>query len=91
VPLVFPSFFFNFFSNFVTTLSNSQVFKIGEGSVFGLAEFKSKDRGIGFNFKLHNAVSLNLKDFETFTFKIEENIYKGKIFVPLGPPPELGI
>jgi len=79
------SIFHKFFSK------SSQVFKIDESSVFGLAEFKSKDRGVGFNFKLHNPVSLNLKEFEIFTFKIENNVYTGKIFVPLGPPPELGI
>jgi len=68
----------------------SQVFKINESEVFGLAEFKTEKRGVGFNFKLHQPACINLKDFEVFQFKIGDNTYTGKIFVPLGPPPQLG-
>jgi len=66
------------------------VFKISEADVYGLAEFKSKDRGIGFNFKLKKPINIDLGLFEVFQFQIGQNIYTGKIFVPVGPPPELG-
>jgi len=67
-----------------------QVFNIEESQVFGLAEFKSSDRGLGFNFKLHEPINIDLKAFETFGFKLGSDSYTGKIFIPVGPPPELG-
>lgn len=66
-----------------------QVFKLDRSKVFGVALIKNKDRTLSINYRLHKPVEINTEKLE-FEFKIAGSIYKGKIVLPLGPPPKLG-
>jgi len=37
-----------------------QVFSVNKSNVFGVAIIKSKDRGVGFNFKLNNPIEIDV-------------------------------
>ncbi len=68
----------------------TQVFKYPQDLVFGIALIKTKDRGVGVNFKLKSGVSLDLMKFAKFEFTIAPDVYAGRIFTERGPPPALG-
>jgi len=67
-----------------------QVFKIPLSAVFGIATIKSRDRGIGFNYKLKSAHDIDLAGLQSFEFRIGEDTFKGRILINLGPAPKLG-
>jgi len=67
-----------------------QVFKLPDLLLYGIATIKSSKRGIGFNYKLKESIEIDLSRYQEFEFKIDENVYKGGIYIPLGPPPALG-
>ncbi len=58
--------------------------------IFGVAIIKTKDRGVGLNFKLKEPVPLDLDKFRSFSFQIGPDTFKGCLFEERGPPPELG-
>lgn len=66
------------------------VFKLDQNLVFGVALIKTKDRGIGVNFKLKKEVSMDLEKFMKFEFVINSDKYSGRLFSDRGPPPALG-
>lgn len=67
-----------------------QVFKLNQDVVFGVALIKTKDRGIGVNFKLKKDVPLDLEKTAKFDFVIGGDSYSGRLFTERGPPPALG-
>lgn len=66
-----------------------QVFKLDRSQVFGVALIKNKDRTLGINYRLHKSVTFSA-DQVNFEFKLRGSSFKGKILLPLGPPPKLG-
>lgn len=66
------------------------MFKLPDSLLFGIATIKSSNRGMGFNYKLNAPTEIHLSRYQEFEFKVEDNTYKGSIYIPLGPPPELG-
>ena len=67
------------------------VFKLGRDLIFGVALIKTKDRGIGVNFKLKKETDLiDLEALSKFGFNIGTDKYTGRIYIERGPPPSLG-
>ena len=66
------------------------VFKMQKDIVFGVALIKTKDRGVGVNFKLKKDMAIDLDQFAKFEFHIGNDHFTGRIFVERGPPPPLG-
>ena len=67
-----------------------QVFKQKKDLVFGVALIKTKDRGVGVNFKLKKGLSIDLEKFSRFEFIIGSDRYAGRLYSDRGPPPSLG-
>jgi len=86
IDILYPStFLLNPFSHLIR-----QVFSIAEEPLFGIAIIKNPTRGIGFNFPLKKAISIYLSNYTEFEFKLNEDIYKGRLFTPTGRPRALG-
>ena len=66
------------------------VFNQARDLIFGVALIKTKDRGVGVNFKLKSNISMDLDKYGTFNFSIGSDSYAGRIFTERGPPPSLG-
>ncbi len=67
------------------------VFKMSKDLIFGVALIKTKDRGVGVNFKLKKESSdIDLEDFTRFEFCIGQDKFAGRLFRERGPPPILG-
>jgi len=66
------------------------VFGLPDTALFGIAIIKNPTRGIGFNYKLNLPTEIHLSKFIEFEFTLNDDVYKGRLFTPLGPPPELG-
>ncbi len=66
------------------------VFKQSKDLVFGIALIKTKDRGVGVNFKLKKGLAIDLEKFSKFEFIIGSDRYAGRLYSDRGPPPSLG-
>ncbi len=67
----------------------TQVFKLGKSAVYGCALIKNKDRTLGINYRLHKPMIIS-EDQVNFEFELRGSKYKGKVQLPLGPPPKIG-
>jgi len=68
----------------------NQVFGISLAQVHGIATIKSADRGIGFNFKLKEAVNIDISTLKNFEFIIDKSVFTGRILLSIGAAPKLG-
>jgi len=68
----------------------NQVFNLTLAQVSGVATIKSRDRGVGFNFKLKAPIKLNPAKFQNFEFMINGDKFVGQLLINLGQPPKLG-
>jgi len=66
------------------------VFKLPDTALFGIALIKTANRGLGINFKLSLPTEIDLSQFAEFEFELNDDKYKGRLFTPIGPPPQLG-
>jgi len=67
-----------------------QVFGLATNSVFGVATNKSPGRGIGFTFKLKQAIKIVPSKLQEFNFMIAESKFTGRLLTNVGIAPMLG-
>jgi hypothetical protein len=66
-----------------------QVFKQQRSLVFGVALIKNKERTLSISIRLHKPILIP-DELSTFEFKLRDKTYKGRLLLPLGPPPKIG-
>jgi hypothetical protein len=66
-----------------------QVFKLNRSLIFGVALIKNKERTLSISIRLHKPMMIP-DGISTFEFTLRGATFRGKLLLPLGPPPKLG-